>query len=379
MENILFPFWMEIDAQNLHNNVEVLKRWSPSSSLMAVVKSEAYGHGWEAVNLLYDYGLRKFGVASVEEAHELRKRGIKGDIYLLGGFFTEEAEMILEDGLTPVVSSPKELQALEELARKADKVIPFHLKVDTGMGRMGFLPQEINGEWWKRWGNNCHLSLRGVMTHFASAESDPAYTHFQFDNFLSFLGRLPENNPSRERHCCNSAAFLAFPEMHLDLSRVGIAFWGVSPWGRKATLPLDLKPVMRIKARVKQVKTLPPGSSVGYGGTFTTSRETKIAIISIGYSQGLFRSLSNRMEVLVRGKRAPSRGNISMDQMTVEVTGIEGVEKGDIATVVGKEGKEEVTIEEIADLAHTVPHEVLCSLGKIKNRMIYENHCSLAK
>jgi alanine racemase len=167
--------------------------------------------------------------------------------------------------------------------------------------------------------------------------------------------------------------------MHLDLSRVGIAFWGVSPWGRKATLPLDLKPVMRIKARVKQVKTLPPGSSVGYGGTFTTSRETKIAIISIGYSQGLFRSLSNRMEVLVRGKRAPSRGNISMDQMTVEVTGIEGVEKGDIATVVGKEGKEEVTIEEIADLAHTVPHEVLCSLGKIKNRMIYENHCSLAK
>ena len=154
--------------------------------------------------------------------------------------------------------------------------------------------------------------------------------------------------------------------MHLDLSRVGIAFWGVSPWGRKATLPLDLKPVMRIKARVKQVKTLPPGFSVGYGGTFTTSRETKIAIISIGYSQGLFRSLSNRMEVLVRGKRAPSRGNISMDQMTVEVTGIEGVEKGAIATVVGKEGKEEVTIEEIADLAHTALHEVLCSLGKLK-------------
>ncbi len=377
MENILFPFWMEIDAGNLRHNVEVLKNWS-SSSLMAVVKSEAYGHGWEAVKLLYDYGLRKFGVASVEEAHELRKRGLRGDIYLLGGFFTEEAETIIKEQLTPVISSGEELQALEEAARRAGKVISFHLKVDTGMGRMGFLPQELNDEWWGKWGGNHNLSLRGVMTHFASAESDPAYTRFQFDHFLSFLYQFPESNPSWERHCCNSAAFLSFPEMHLDLSRVGIALWGVSPWGREAAPPLDLKPVMRVKARVKQVKTLPPGFSVGYGRTFTTSRETRLAAISIGYSQGLFRSLSNRMEVLIRGRRAPSRGNISMDQMTVEVTEIEGVKKGDIVTVVGKEGKEEITIEEIADLAHTIPHEILCSLGKIKNRIIYGNHCSLA-
>jgi len=369
---------MEINACNLRHNVEELKNWT-SSSLMAVVKSEAYGHGWEAVNLLYSFGLKKFGVASIEEAHELRKRGLKGDIYLLGGFFTEEAETIVEDQLTPVVSSEKELQALEEVAEKVGKVIPFHLKVDTGMGRMGFLPQEINEEWWKKWGINHHLTLRGVMTHFASAESDPVYTHFQFDRFLSFLHQLPENNPSWEKHCCNSAAFLSFPEMLLDLSRVGIAWWGVSPWGERSALPLDLRPVMGIKARVKQVKVLPPGSRIGYGGTFTTSRETKIAIISIGYSQGLFRSLSNRMEVLVKGKRAPSRGNISMDQMTVEVTEIEGVEKGDIVTIVGKDGEEEITIEEIADQANVIPHEVLCSLGKIKNRIIYENHCSVAE
>ncbi len=229
-----------------------------SYSLMAVVKSEIC-YGWESINRLYNFD-KKFGVASVEEAHELRKRGVKGDIYLLGGFFTEEAEMIVEDQLTPVVSSEKELQALERVAEKAGKIIPFHLKVDTGMGRMGFLPQEINEEWWEKWGINHHLTLRGVMTHFASAESDPTYTRFQFNRFLSFLHQFPENNSSWEKHCCNSAAFLSFPEMHLDLSRVGIAWWGVSPWGKGSDLPLDLKPVMRIKARVKQVKTLPSGS-----------------------------------------------------------------------------------------------------------------------
>ncbi|MCS7242710.1 MAG: alanine racemase [Candidatus Caldatribacterium sp.] len=361
--------WMEISLENLAHNVAVLRGLArPHGDIMGVVKANVYGHGVGVASCLAAFGLRKFGVASLEEALELQKASVVGDIYILGGFFPHEAEVIVKEGFVPIVSSREELESLRREGTKQRKTVRFHLKIDTGMGRMGCLLRDFNDAFFSAL-STPPLVLGGVMTHFASAESDPEYTEWQFRKFCSFLKRWNLLGSSLECHCANSAAFLFFPHMRLALNRIGIALFGASPTGDvQVTRSLDLRPVTSIRARVKLVKTLPPGFRVGYGGTFVTSRWTKVAVVALGYAQGLFRSFSNNLEVLVRGKRAPLIGTVSMDQVMVDVSHIEGVTQGDVVTFIGRDEGEEIRVEELARRIGTIPHEVFCSFGKLKHR-----------
>lgn len=371
MEHGDFHCWMEISLENLAHNVAVLKELArPHGDIMGVVKANVYGHGISVVPCLASFGLRKFGVASLEEALELQKASVPGDIYILGGFFPHEAETIVREGFIPVVSSLEELESLRKEGVRQGKSVRFHLKIDTGMGRMGCLLRDFDGVFLSAL-SAPPLVLAGIMTHFASAESDPEYTEWQFRKFCSFLRRWNLSGNSLEYHCANSAAFLFFPHMRLTLNRIGIALFGTSPNGDTHVVrSLGLRPVTSIRARVKLVKTLPPGFRVGYGGTFVTSRWTRIAVVALGYAQGLFRSFSNNLEVLVRGKRAPLIGTVSMDQVMVDVSHIDGVERGDVVTFIGRDGEEEIRVEELARRAGTIPHEILCSFGKLKHRLL---------
>uniref|UniRef100_A0A7V4DHH1 Alanine racemase n=1 Tax=Candidatus Caldatribacterium californiense TaxID=1454726 RepID=A0A7V4DHH1_9BACT len=371
MEHGSFHFWMEISREHLAHNLLVLRQLaSPRGDIMGVVKSQVYGHGVATATLLSSLGLRKFGVASLEEALELKRSGIEGDIYILGGFFPWEAEAIVAEGFVPVVSQKEEFESLVKAAERQGKTARFHFKVDTGMGRLGCLPCNFTRDFLERMFLSPAVTLCGVMTHFSSAEKDPEYTEWQFQKFLAFLKRWGFWGKSLEYHCANSAAFLAFPHMRLVLNRIGIALFGVSPNGEPELVKsLGLKPVTSVRARVKLVKVLPPGFRVGYGGTFVTSRVSRVAVVALGYAQGLFRALSNNLEVLVHGKRAPVIGMISMDQVMVDVTHIEGVEKGDVVTFIGRDGEEEIRVEEVARRGKTIPHEVLCSFGRIRHRV----------
>lgn len=337
---------------------------------MAVVKATCYGHGAEIAEFLAAFGLEDFGVTSVEEGYELKKRGLRGNIYILGGFLPWEAEVIVEEGFIPIVSSLRDIEYLEKASQGKGKCVSFHLKIDTGMGRLGLLWKNNDVRILERASANSSLQMRGVMTHFGNAESDPEYTRWQFGIFSQFLDRFGFRGKNLVFHCCNSAGFLNFPEMHLDMSRIGIALLGVSP---NCEVDLvrkrNLRPIAQLKAMVKYVKDLPPNFKVGYGGTFTTTRNTKVAVVSIGYAQGIFRNLSNKMEVLIRGKRAKVIGNISMDQLTVDVTEIPDVREGDIVTLIGQDGEEKIRVEDLARLSGTIPHEILCSLKKIPKRL----------
>lgn len=359
--------WMEISLRNLAHNVSVLKELArPCGDIMGVVKANAYGHGFSVVPHLAAFGLRKFGVASLEEALELRKASVPGDIYILGGFFPHEAEAIVREGFIPVVSCEDELESLKQEGVKQGKQVRFHLKVDTGMGRMGCLPRDFPRMLSRV--SSPSLLLAGVMTHFSSAESDPEYTEWQFQKFLALLRRWSLAGKSLEYHCANSAAFFSFPHMRLTLNRIGIGLFGVSPGGDvQAATSLGLRPVTSVRARVKLVKTLPSGFRVGYGGTFVTSRRTKVAVVSLGYAQGLFRAFSNNLEVLIRGRRAPLIGTVSMDQVMIDVSHIDGVERGDVVTFIGRDGEEEIRVEELARRVGTIPHEIFCSFGKLKH------------
>jgi alanine racemase len=376
--NIDYPLWMEIDSQSLHNNfTRILQHLSiPNASrIIGVVKADAYGHGIESVLLLQKWGMNRFGVATVQEGEALRQLGIKGTIYLLGGFINQEIPGIFKNHLTPALSSREEWDQLKSAVQLNQQELEFHLKIDSGMYRMGFLPEELDESFIEQMSHHPYLRLKGVMTHFASSENDPTYTHRQFEIFQNFLQKkfLSEqvSIQNLEKHCCNSAGFLFFPHYHLDMVRVGIALFGVSPIQDPSPVrSLGLSPVMRIKSRVKLLKHLPSGCCIGYGGTCITERPTRLAVIPIGYAQGLLRRLSNRMEVLIKGQRAKCLGVISMDQMMVDVTSIPDVKRGDLVTILGSDGPDEIRAEEMAAWAETIPHEILCSFIRIKNRIV---------
>lgn len=370
---------MEIDSAALRENCQRLtsmgKEGGRHCEILAVVKADAYGLGPAAVELMYDWGIRRFGVASSREGIALRERGIGGEIVLLGGFFPEEVQSLLTHRLTPVISTLDDFINLSCYTARAGRIIDYHLEIDTGMGRMGLLYSDFDERWRQEMAKHPLLRLQGVMTHFSCAESDPAYTRTQFLRFGQFLERSGLDGPTVPnilRHCSNSAGFLFFPELRLDMVRVGIALYGVSPTGDPDLIKkAGLKPVMSLKARIRHVKDLPAGFCVGYGATATTSCPSRIAVLPVGYAQGLPRNLSNRMAVLVRGRRARSIGVLSMDQMMVDVTEIPGVTPGDTAIVIGRDpGGEEITVEEVARQAQTIPHEILCSLVRVKNRIV---------
>lgn len=365
MNNITRPVWVEINLDNLKFNLrQIKKELSSETMVMAVVKADAYGHGAEAVaKTLIEEGVDRLGVAIPEEGVQLREAGFRIPIHVLGELMPEQYELVMEYDLIPTVAKKETLEALNRMAagRKVRKKV--HIKLDTGMGRIGLNTEEAV-DFIKHAMNLKNIELEGLMTHFASAdEEDKEYTYYQWERFNYVLRKLEEEGIEIPlKHAGNSATVIDLQEFQLNMVRPGIALYGLPPSSEVRLI--DLKPVLSWKARIDFLKELPPGAGISYGITFITERKSRIATIPLGYADGYSRLLSNKAYVLIKGRKAPVRGRICMDQFMVEVTDIPGVELGDEVVLIGSQGNETITATEIADMIGTINYEVLCNISK---------------
>lgn len=367
------PRWIEIDLEALRRNVRSLQGClDPATRLMAVVKSDAYGHGMPAVaRCLAGEGVSAFAVAEVCEAVLLREAGITADIAVLLGAAGDELAEVVRHNLQPVVFDRGQLPVISAAAAKFGARIGIHVKVDTGMGRVGMMPGDIPAFLADlRQTKNVHAV--GVMSHFPQADGDDAGVSSRQNGLFSGISNdfsgLELEKPLL--HIANSAALLRFPDMHWDMVRPGISLYGCRPaegeWARRA----PLEPVMSFKTRVLQVKEVPAGSGISYGHTYVTPGKTLLAVLPVGYNDGYLRSLSNRACVLVRGRRAPQRGRVCMNLTVIDVTAVPGVVAGDEVTLMGRQQGEEISADEIAGWMGTINYEVLCLFGN-RNRRLY--------
>lgn len=362
--------WAEIDLAAVAHNVRELRRVTrPEALLMAVVKADGYGHGAAAVaRTALSNGAAMLAVARLEEGVALREAGLTAPILVFGRPFPDQAEDLIRHGLIQSVLDLEDAALLSREARAKGAVIPVHLKVDTGMGRLGLVadcrPTPAVPAAVTRAAAIAALPgvrLEGVFTHFAAADSaDKTFARLQFEIFTDFLAALVRAgiDPGL-RHAANSAAVIDLPHTHLDAVRPGIALYGLYPSPAVDATRVELLPALALKTRVLQVKRVPPGFPVSYGMTWEAPRETVIATVPAGYADGLSRNLSNRGRMLVRGASAPIAGRVCMDLTMLDVGGIEGVAAGDEVVIIGRQGDEAIAAEELADLLGTINYEVV--------------------
>jgi len=342
--------WAEIDLRAVRANAaRILAQVPHGTRLMAVVKANGYGHGAVRVaRAALGGGATWLAVATLDEANELTGLVHPERILVMGGMVPEQAAAAAASGFAIGVSSLEFARALEG----GDEVVTVHLKVDTGMGRFGASPAEA--ESLARFiDRSSALRLAGTWTHFASAGTDEAMTRAQFDRFMETLDALGVDPGLR--HVCNSAATLRYPEMALEAVRAGIAMYGCE-WPGAA-------PALTLRSVVTHVKRVPKGATVGYGALWSAPSEARVATVAIGYADGVHRARGNRGHVLVRGRLAPLIGAVSMDAITVDVSDVEGVAVGDVVTLIGADGDERITAEEVAEWSNTISYEVLTAIG----------------
>ncbi len=368
--------WAEISLPNLEHNYRALRGMLPRGCrFLGVVKANAYGHGAIPVaKKLEELGAEYLAVACLDEAVELRRAGIAAPILILGPTPVEFAGELLHYDLTQSVQDLNAARALSAAAVQADKPLKIHIKADTGMSRLGFLCDEKHADASvEEIVKACSLpglEAEGIFTHFANADGDESYTMCQLTRFLDAVDKLRAQGVEfKIRHCAASAAVLNYPCTHLDLVRPGIALYGHYP--DPSCQGLDgpgLLPVMTLKTRVAAVRALPAGTCIGYGCTHTLTRDSRIAVLPIGYADGLERLLSNRGEMLVHGQRVPILGRVCMDLCMVDVTDLPAVQAGDEATVFGPE----LPLEEKADTVGTIQYELLCGIAPRVPRVYIE-------
>lgn len=355
---------MDAIAYNFQNMKANIKE---GTKMAAVIKTDGYGHGAVPVAQLaetYDY-IWGFAVAAVEEAMELREAGIQKPILMLAYTFEEDYKMMIENGIRPAVFTMEMAEAFSHIGGELGVSVPVHLAVDTGMSRVGVSDGEAGIELAAKIAALPNLTVEGVFTHFARAdETDKTSTDEQVRRFTSFCDSLNERGVNGFiRHSSNSAGIMEIPEANMDMVRAGITIYGLYPSDEVIREKLSIRPAMELKSHVVYVKTVPSGTPVSYGGTFVTDREMKIATIPVGYGDGYPRSLSGVGSVLIAGKRAPILGRVCMDQFMVDVSDID-VSVLDEVTLVGKDGDEEITVEELANLSGRFPYEFVCTIGK---------------
>jgi alanine racemase len=353
------PLWAEIDLDALASNVQALKRRVQGAQLLAVVKANAYGHGAVGVaRAALQAGADGLAVICLEEAEELRRAGVEAPILVMGASHPGQARRLVELRVTPTVADREMALALARAAHEVGTVQPVHIKVDTGLNRYGLRPQEAIAlaESLREVGA---LKVEGLFTHFASAEEgDKTFTLAQYRAFLTVARRL---DWVPVRHVSNTATILDMPEMSLEMVRPGIGLYGYSPRGIGDSA--GLRPVLSLKSRLLRLTRLKPGESVSYGRTWRAQRPSTIGLVACGYADGLPRLLSNRGWVLVRGRRVPIVGRICMDMCMVDVTEVPGVQIGDEVVIIGKQGMEQITADEIAEACGTISYEILCGIG----------------
>jgi alanine racemase len=374
---------VEIDLSALQENfLNIQRTVGPQVKIMAVVKSDAYGHGLVACSkALNRAGARTFGVAEVWEGAKLREAGLESEIVVLLGGTSELIADIIRYDLTPVAYDVDFLTGLSHHAVRMKKDVKVHLKIDVGMGRLGVLPEEAETyvSLIKRLPG---ITLAGFLSHLPAADLPEArhMTDEQLAHFKEILGRLQKGKVQENvRHIANSAALLYFPESRLDMVRPGISLYGcypdASPARAKSFLPdLQLRPVMSFKTRVIQVKELGPGSGISYGHTFVTRRKSRIAILPVGYADGYLRNLSNRAQVLIGGRRAPVCGRVCMNATMVDITDLPPFHAGEEVVLLGHQGESMVTADEIAEWMETISYEVLCLFGTFNERVFVNDY-----
>jgi alanine racemase len=362
------PTWAEIDLDALASNFRVIREHvGPGVKVMAAVKANAYGHGTvECARRLEAEGVDWFGVALPEEGVELRGTGITKPILCLGGFWKGQEALCLQEGLTPVVYRPDMIESFDRAARDHGVVADVHLKVDTGMGRLGVRADAL-AEFCETLKRCQNIHLDGLMTHLAAAD-DPNredFTRTQLDRFAQAASVLRERGfTPTYLHGANSAAAFAFPESRSNIVRPGATLYGFVRDVLPPNIPAPpLRPVMSVRSRIMLLKKVNKGEKLGYDCTFETTRESLIATLPIGYDDGYPRALSNRGRVIVRGKFAPVVGRVSMDLTLIDVTDVAGVSLDDQVTLLGKEGELVITAEDFAELAGTISYEIACGIS----------------
>jgi alanine racemase len=353
------PVWAEIDLDALAHNVRLLAARAAPSRLWAVVKANAYGHGAVACGrAALDAGAHGLAVICADEAEELRRAGITAPILLLAYTPPSDAERVVSLGLRPTVASWDVVEALAAAARRTGEKVPIHLELESGLNRQGLAPDALVALA-QRARETPGVEVEGLFTHFAAAEEgDQRFTRAQFEVLRQVSAKLPF---LKERHCSASASVLLDHEMALDAVRVGLSMYGYrpAPWcGQDA----ELRPVLSLRARVARAMDVERGATVGYGRTWAAARPSRVALVMCGYADGYRRSFGNRAHLLVRGRRAPVVGRVAMDMCMVDVTAVPGVQPGDVATIIGRDGEERVDADELATLADTISWEILAGV-----------------
>lgn len=361
--------YAKIDLDAVAYNMEQMKKnISDDTKMIAVIKTDGYGHGAvQIANMLeeFDY-VWGYAVATLDEAVVLRTENILKPILVLGCIFPDQYMEMLQHEIRMNVYDEEMAQAISDVAVKEGKTAYIHIKLDTGMARLGFQINKESVETIRQISHLPNLCIEGVFTHFAKAdEADKSFTEFQMKEYKKMTGWLQDAGIDfGYEHCSNSAGIIDVPEANLDLVRAGISIFGLYPSEEVNKEAVDLKPALELKSHVAFVKEIEEGTPVSYGGTFIAPCRMKIATIPVGYGDGYPRSLSNKGYVLIRGKRAPIVGRICMDQFMADVTEIEGVKFGDKVTLIGRDHEEWLPVETLGELSGRFNYEFVCCLGK---------------
>lgn len=357
-----------VDLDAICTNVKnIMKKTGDDVAVMAVVKTDAYGHGAVAVShALSRIGVDSFAVATIDEATELRNSGIRNPILILGYVFPNDLQAVLEYDIMTTVFSFDSAKLISDYASKCGKTAKIHIKLDTGMGRIGFIPSNESLKEIEKIFSLSNIEVDGIFTHFACAdEKDKTSARAQAKLFSNFVKELEAKGMSfKRKHICNSAGIMEFPDCYYNMVRSGIITYGLYPSDEVEKDNLELIPALELKSHVAYVKEVDAGFTVSYGSTYTTTGKTKIATIPVGYGDGYPRILSNKGRVLVHGVYAPIIGRVCMDQFMVDVTDVDGISQGDEVVLIGSQGDNRISVEEIAELANTINYEIVCGINK---------------
>ncbi|WP_461613441.1 alanine racemase [Clostridium sp. Marseille-QA1073] len=364
----LRPVWAEVDLDKLAYNMREIRKIAKSKNVIAVVKADGYGHGAvDIAPVLLQNGANGLAVAVISEAVELRRAGIEAPIMVLGFTPPNLIDNLLRYDIEQTVINYEFAKELSNMARKKNKIAKIHIAVDTGMGRIGFLPNDKSIDEIYKISQLSNVEIEGLFSHFSSAdEGDKEYTKLQVKRFDDFYSKLKNLNIKiNNRHIGNSAAIIDLPETHFEAVRPGIILYGYYPSNEVVKDKIKLKPVMSLKSNIIHIKTLPPGEHISYGRRFKTERESVIATLPVGYADGYTRLLFGKAKVIVNGKFAPVVGTICMDQCMIDITNIDGVELGNEVILIGEDDhNNKFTADNVAELLGTINYEIVCAINK---------------
>jgi len=360
------PTYANIDLKAIsYNFTQIKKRLKKPTKTLVVVKADAYGHGiLEISKRLVDSGVDYLGVATTDEAILLRKSGFKSPVLIMASVFPNEIEVSIKKNITLTVADQKHASSIDRYAERLKKKAKVHLKIDVGMGRIGMWHQEALSLI-RRINRLKYIDIEGIFTHFPKADEDDLLTKKQISDFALLIEKLKvEGIDPKYKHTANSIAIVDYKDSHMNLVRPGLMLYGLYPSTKEIDSKIKLKPALSLISKIAFIKNVPAGRAISYGGTYITKCHTKIATIPIGYADGLSRRLSNKGNVLIRGKRAPIVGLICMDQAMIDISHISGARVGDEVVLIGRQKNGSIRAEEAASLCDTIPYEIVCSISK---------------